>query len=78
LSNFKQKLTFDGIKPFILVVMQMFGRISFFVKGVFDNENAVAVFWRYFESNRANTKSTMFSELVFVCSNTENVGFRFG
>jgi len=51
LPDFEQKHTFDGIKPFILFVMQMFGRTTFLVKGIFDDEDAVTVFWRDFESN---------------------------
>lgn len=66
LSDFKQELAFHSVKPFILIIMQVFGRTPFYVKRIFDNENIVAVFRRYFERNCANTKTSMLSELVFV------------
>lgn len=46
LPDLDDELAFDGIKPFILIIMQMPRGATRLVKGIFQYEHAVGVRWK--------------------------------
>ena len=64
LSNFDDELAFHGIKPFILIDVQVSRWAAFCMESVFDNKNAVAVWWNDFEVDEAYAEAASFSEVI--------------
>jgi hypothetical protein len=70
-AYFQQEIAFKGIKPFILILMEVFRGTTFFMESILDNKDAVAVFWRDLKGKLTNAEAAMFSELIFIRCNAK-------
>jgi hypothetical protein len=65
LPDFDDELSFEGIEPFFLVIVQVTGWAAFLVKGVFQDEEGAAILRSYLEIYDADAQPPVFPETIF-------------
>ena len=78
-ADFQDVLSFDGVKPFIFVVVQVARRAAFFVSGVLEEkESAAAVLRGDFEIGGADADVVVLAVAVFAVGNESGLPRRRG
>jgi hypothetical protein len=72
-ANLQNKFPFKGVKPFILVMMQVTRWTPFGVKCVFYYEQAIAVLGHHFEGDLTNAQATMLTKTIFASRNVQGL-----
>jgi hypothetical protein len=68
-SDLDEELTFDRVKPFILLVVEMSRRATLGVERVFEDEQTTAVARDDLKVNGANPQTPTFPKSVGTCRN---------
>lgn len=68
----EDKLAFNAVEPFILIVVQVSCRTTFLVKRVLQDQEIAAVLSCHFESNDTDTKTTLFAIPIFTGSDEKD------
>src|SRR5260370_3140554 len=63
-SHLEEKLPFEDVKPFLLLVMQVTGRATFGQEGVFQNTDIGCRRRGHLEGNGANAQAALFAKTI--------------
>ena len=76
LPHLHQEVAFDGIEPFILVVMQMARRATFGVERILKDEQTTGILRANLERDPADAKAARFPKSISACRNAQRSAAR--